>query len=70
MDIYSSAREKKDDTISSKRLSEETKKNNHNSFYIGGHKQAIKWLKDNLKKNDLLITLGAGDIFYLHKELI
>jgi UDP-N-acetylmuramate--alanine ligase len=70
MDIYSSAREKKDKTISSEKLAKATKKYNSNSFYIGNHKQAIKWLKDNLKKDDLLLTLGAGDIFYLHKELI
>jgi UDP-N-acetylmuramate--alanine ligase len=70
MDIYASAREKKDESVSSGKLAEETKKYNPNSFYIGNHERAIKWLKENLKNKDLLLTLGAGDIFYLHKELI
>jgi UDP-N-acetylmuramate--alanine ligase len=70
MDIYASAREKKDESVSSGKLAEETKKYNPNSFYIGNHEQAIKWLKKNLKSNNLLLTLGAGDIFYLHQKLL
>lgn len=70
MDIYSSAREKKDKTVSSEALSRETKKYLKNSYYIGGHKTALGWLKKNLKKGDLLLTLGAGDVFYLHEGLV
>ena len=70
MDIYSSAREKKDPNVSSERLAQETKKYVKNSYYIGGHKEASNWLKKNLRRGDLLLTLGAGDIFYLHEELL
>ncbi len=70
MDIYASAREKKDKNISSKKLAEEAGKYNPNSFYIGDHQSAVGWLKKNLKENDLLLTLGAGDIFYLHQKLL
>jgi len=70
MDIYSSAREKKDPNVSSERLAQETKKYVKNSYYIGSHKEATYWLKKNLRSGDLLLTLGAGDIFYLHEDLL
>jgi len=69
MDIYASAREKKDESVSSKNLAKETKKDNKKSYYIGGHDGAIKWLKNHLKKGDVLLTLGAGDIFYINEKL-
>ena len=70
MDIYSSAREEKDESVNSERLAQETKKYKKESYYIGGHKQAVSWLKKNLKKGDVLLTLGAGDIFYIHQEIL
>ena len=70
MDIYSSAREEKDVSVSSERLARETKKMKKESYYIGGHKKAVTWLKKNLKKGDVLLTLGAGDIFYIHSDLL
>jgi UDP-N-acetylmuramoyl-L-alanyl-D-glutamate--2,6-diaminopimelate ligase len=70
MDIYSSAREKKDESVSSERLAEETKKLKKESYYIGGHQEAATWLKKNLKKGDVALTLGAGDIFYLHSGIL
>lgn len=69
MDIYASAREKKDETVSSEKLAKEARKHNKNSYYIGNHKTALDWLKNNLKKDDILLTLGAGNIFYLHEKL-
>jgi len=70
MDIYSSAREKKDPNVSSKRLAQETKKYVKKSYYIGEHREATNWIKKNVRRGDLLLTLGAGDVFYLHKNLI
>jgi UDP-N-acetylmuramoyl-L-alanyl-D-glutamate--2,6-diaminopimelate ligase len=70
MDIYSSAREEKDASVSSESLARETKKMKQESYYIGGHKKATAWLKKNLKKGDVLLTLGAGDIFYIHNDLL
>lgn len=70
MDIYSSAREKMDLTVSSKILVEEISKNQKNVYYTSDHKSTIKWLKENAKENDLVITLGAGNVFYLDKEIL
>lgn len=70
MDIYSSSREKLDKTISSEILAEETRKHSKKSYYTGNHILTLKWLKENIRKGDVLLTIGAGDIFHLHKKLI
>lgn len=70
MDIYASAREFADSTISSKLLAAETKKHHKNAFYLGGKKETLKWLKKNIKEGDVVLTLGAGDIFHLYAEMV
>jgi len=70
MDIYASAREKKDKSVSSKLLAQETKKQGKDAYYNGNHKQTIEWFKKHVKSGDVVFTLGAGDIFYLHKDLL
>ena len=70
VDIYSSAREAKDPKVSSKLLARAVKKLNKNTFYMGNLKESAKWLKENTKKDEVLLTVGAGDIFYLHKDLL
>lgn len=70
VDIYSSAREAKDESVSSEKLAEAVKKLNKNTFYIGNLKESAKWLKENTKGEEVLLTVGAGDIFYIHKEII
>ncbi len=70
MDIYASARETKDESISSEMLAAETKINNKSTFYLGDQQKTLNWLKDNVKKADVVLTMGAGDIFHLYKHLI
>jgi len=70
MDIYSSAREKVDTSISSEKLAEAARQFSQEVYYTGSHNNSLKWLKDTLKKGDVLITLGAGDIFHLHTKLL
>lgn len=70
VDIYSSAREKRDDSVSSERLAEAVKKINQNTFYIGSLENSGLWLKKNSSKGEVLLTVGAGDIFYIHKEIL
>jgi UDP-N-acetylmuramate--alanine ligase len=69
MDIYSSARETPDPEVTSEKLAREVAKNNPNVVYTGGHESTLKWLDKTLQKDDILLTLGAGDIFYLHQKL-
>ena len=70
MDIYSSAREEIDKTVSSEKLAKETSKYNKNAFYAGNHKKTLSWINENIKRGDILLTVGAGDIFHLHKGLL
>lgn len=70
MDIYSSAREEIDKTVSSEILAKETSKYNKNAFFAGNHKKTFSWIKENIKRGDILLTVGAGDIFHLHKGLL
>jgi UDP-N-acetylmuramate--alanine ligase len=70
MDIYSSAREEKDPEVSSALLAQETQKYHSNVYYTKGHEETLEWLKGNIKKDDVVLTLGAGDIFYLHAAML
>lgn len=65
MDIYASAREIKDPEVNSEKLALEIAKYHPNSYYTMDHKKTFDWVEKNVKKDDLVITLGAGDIFYL-----
>lgn len=69
-DIYPSAREKLDQTISSKILMIEANKYKRNANYYGGKIQILSFLKDNLKPGDLVVMMGAGDIFSWQKDFI
>ncbi|MGM0378706.1 MAG: UDP-N-acetylmuramate--L-alanine ligase [Bacillota bacterium] len=60
-DIYA-AREENTFDISSKDLVKEINKNHSNVNYIGSLKDCSKFLEENIKENELILLLGAGDI--------
>lgn len=66
--IYSSKREKKDSSISGKLLSLETSKHHPHVKYFHT-KSVLEYLKKTLKDDDVLITLGAGNIYKIGQEL-
>ncbi|OGY47858.1 MAG: UDP-N-acetylmuramate--L-alanine ligase [Candidatus Buchananbacteria bacterium RIFCSPHIGHO2_02_FULL_38_8] len=68
-DIFASAREKVED-ITSKTLTEETKKNHPDVVYGGDLNQAIEYLQDKIKDGMVLITMGAGDVYRVRDKLI
>ena len=70
MDIYASAREKPDLGVNSKKLAQEVKKYQRHVYYTAGQKETVSWIKREVRVGDVLITLGAGDIFHLHKNLL
>jgi UDP-N-acetylmuramate--alanine ligase len=70
MDIYASAREFKDETVSSKALAKEVSKHKKESYYVGNHQGATRWLKKHTGPEDLILTLGAGDVFYIFEDLL
>jgi len=68
-DIYA-AREKNEYGISSLDLVNELYKFGKNANYISDFEEIAKYLKENVKENDIVITLGAGTITNLGKMLI
>jgi len=69
-DIYTSAREEKDPGISGKLLTQEISKFHQNVFYKKGEDEIAEFLKLKAKKGDVILTLGAGDVFNWHDKII
>lgn len=68
-DIYA-ARETDTLGISSKTLLEELKKLDCECFYMPSFNEAEKFLLEKCKKDDLLITMGAGDVVKIGENLL
>jgi UDP-N-acetylmuramate--alanine ligase len=60
-DIYA-AREKDNGKVSSKDLCEKINAAGGNAVYLGDFDSIEKYAKKNCQKNDLLITMGAGNV--------
>ncbi len=67
MDIYASARENDTLGMSGELLAKEISRYHKNVAYTGNHERTIEWIKKNSKSGDIVLTLGAGDIFLLHR---
>lgn len=70
VDIYSSARESDDLGVSARMLVSEAKKHHRNIYYLGKKQAVLDWLKENVLPKDIIFTMGAGDIFSWHKEIL
>ena len=68
-DIYS-AREKDTGLVSSNDLVERIKNKGCDAIYLGSFNEIEKFLKKNFKENDLLITIGAGNIDIVGENLL
>jgi UDP-N-acetylmuramate--alanine ligase len=68
-DIYA-AREKNDFGIHAKDLSKAIKKFHRNIIYIKSFEQIKKFLKNNAKKGNMIITMGAGDIYKIGEKML
>jgi len=69
VDIYPSAREQPDDTINSNMLVMEANKYKKNAYYLKNKKETLSFLDKNIKDGDLIITMGAGDIYLWHDDI-
>ena len=56
------AREENTFGITEDMIIDEIKKYNENAIYIDDFDKIVQYLKDNVKENDLVITIGAGPI--------
>jgi UDP-N-acetylmuramate--alanine ligase len=69
-DIYPSAREKYDSSITSVKLVMEINRYKKNAVYKKSKKEVISYLEKNILANDLIITMGAGNIYGWHRDLL
>lgn len=70
LDVYS-AGEKPIEGVSSATLFERIKKNCcNNILYLRDKEEAIKHIISNMRKGDMLLTLGAGDVWKLGDEIL
>lgn len=75
VDIYASAREikpprKSNTYIDSHMLVDEINKQRKNALYISNKREAIEYVSSIVKKNDVIVTMGAGDIFTWGEEIL
>ncbi len=68
-DIYA-AREKDTLGISSKTLQEEIEKHGHECYYFPSFEEIENFILKNCTKDDLLITMGAGDVVKIGENLL
>lgn len=68
-DIYA-AREPKNKSINSKILAEEIEKNGVKVVYFNSFNKIAKFLIENTKEGDVVITMGAGDIYKVGENLL
>jgi len=69
LDIYGSARETAG-TVTSEDLAKAVLNVSDNGIYIPDQNQAEEFLNKDLSDNDIIITLGAGDVWKLAQKLI
>ncbi|NBI28772.1 UDP-N-acetylmuramate--L-alanine ligase [Chengkuizengella sp. YPA3-1-1] len=70
-DIYSPAGEKQIEGINSEKLVELIRKNsNSNVKHIAAKEEVTAYLSQNAQRDDLVITMGAGDIWKAAEELV
>ena len=68
-DIYA-AREKDTGLINSKDLTDAINKNTKNAVYISEFSDVAKYFRENVSDGDLVITMGAGDVYKIGEELV
>ncbi len=69
MDIYGSAREQQG-TMHAEDLVTALQHNKKNAVYVGNLQEAEKYAKTHLRENDILFTMGAGDVWKIGEELV
>ena len=68
-DIYA-AREKDYGDIHSKTLVDAINNNGNSAFYMETFDEIVKFLQDNLRPNDMVVTMGAGDVYKIGQMLL
>lgn len=71
LDIYASLREGKDDTVSSKKLSEEVSKIHKNVLHLSTIAEIVSYLSSkDYSDNMVIVTMGAGDVYKIGLQIV
>lgn len=68
-DIFASAREKPNPEVTAEKLSEATKMHHSRAVYCSTLDGVVEYLRPNLGAKQIIITLGAGDVYKIHEKL-
>lgn len=68
-DIYA-AREKDTGLVSSKQLAEKVNEHSNNCKYMATLEECANYLKENVKSDDIVLTIGAGTVTKIGRELL
>ena len=69
LDIYGSVRENSGNAHSKESVDLVNKDNSGKAEYVATIKEAVKFLKNKISNNDVVISMGAGDVWRVTKEL-
>lgn len=68
--IFPSAREVVDSTVSSQILADEINKIGGNAKYFANGEKLIEYVCRTVSQNEVIFTVGAGNLYELHQQLI
>lgn len=69
-DIYPSLREEIDPTISSEKLAMDISQTHNNTTYQSKLSDVVEYINKNAyKKDSIILTMGAGDVYKIHQNL-
>jgi UDP-N-acetylmuramate--alanine ligase len=69
IDIYA-AREKNIYGVSEEQIVNKLKEDNVDAIYISDYDEIVDYLRKHVKENDIILTLGAGNVTKIAKKLI
>lgn len=68
--IFASAREATDPTVNSEILSEEVTRYGGKARYIDTKKKLVEYLCQSARTGDVIMTVGAGNLYDIHDDLV
>lgn len=68
-DIFASAREHEDPAVNSKRLAEDIRRSHPDVVYCPSLDDVVEYLRPKLGKKQIIITMGAGDVYKINEKL-
>ena len=68
--IFASAREEKDETVSSQMLAEEIKRRGGRAVSVMTEGKLVEYLARTAKPDEVIFTVGAGNLYEAHQEIL